>query len=267
MTGGVSNVPTGWKFAQEDGTDHYTGTINYRGNVGKELAHPDPDTKSADACGCGYHLGKTLRGAGEYSSPGAVFRCSYSRRDVLGEDEYKVRVSRLTVLEEVPAWKGYGPRGKRVQDFIDSLADVPWLDNVGEPYEPPSWATEMKQVNSRYAARYAAWYAARDAARDAAWDAARYAAWDAAWYAAWDAARDAAWDAAWDAAGYAAGYAAGDAAWDAARDAAWDAAGYAAWDAAEIMGGIEDGYYAHMMEVYRAGHYPCSYDGETLVVY
>ena len=228
----------GWKFTRKDGTDHYTGEVNYRENIGKELVHPSPDAESTDACGEGYHLGKTLKGAGQYSAPGAVFRCEYSRKDVLGEDEFKVRVSRLKVLEEVPAWKGYGPRGKQVQAFIDSLADIPWFENVGKPYDKPDWCEKMETVDSLYA---------RDAAGDAAWNAAR----NAAGYAAGDAARNAA----------------GDAAWNAARNAALYAARYAAWNAAwEIMGGIKDGYFSRLMEVYRAGHQPVSFDGKKLVV-
>jgi hypothetical protein len=226
----------GWKYTRQDGTDHHGGTVNYRENIGKEMVHPLPDMESTDACGQGYHLGKTLKGAGGYGAPGAVFRCEYSRRDVLGEDEYKVRVSRLTVLEEVPAWKGYGPRGKQVQAFIGSLVDILWFENVGKPFKKPAWCLKMEQVDSRNAA----WDAARNAARDAA----RNAAWDAAWYAAWDTARSAA--------GYAAWY------------AAWHVAGDAA---GEIMGGIKDGYFSRLMEVYRAGHYPVSFDGEKLVVY
>ena len=236
-------MPNGWKFTRADGTDHRTGTINYRDNIGREMVHHWPDTGSKDVCGEGYHLGKTLKGAGTYCAPGAVFRCSYSRKDVLGEDDDKVRVSRLTVLEEVPAWKGYGPRGKQVQAFIDSLSSIPWFENVGQPYEKPAWAKEIKWVDSWDAARDAAWDAAGPAARAAAGAAARAAA----RAAAWDAARAAAWDAAWD--------------------AARDAAGDAARAVAEIMGGIKNGYFSRLMEVYRDGHYPCSWDGETLVVY
>ena len=36
----------GYKYTQADGTDHYTGTINYRENIGKEMVHPCPDTDS-----------------------------------------------------------------------------------------------------------------------------------------------------------------------------------------------------------------------------
>jgi hypothetical protein len=33
------------------------------------------------------------------------------------------------------------------------------------------------------------------------------------------------------------------------------------------MGGVKDGYFSRLMEVYRAGHYPCSFDGKKLVVW
>jgi len=201
----------GWKFTKANGTDHYSGKVNYRKYIGKELIHPCPNTSSKNACGEGFHLGKTLRGAGEYGVPDAIFRCSYTRKDVLGEDKHKVRVSRLKVLSEEPVWKGYGPWGKQYLSFLDSLKDIKWFENVGKPYKKPEWAKKMKMVDS--------------------------------WAVAWDAAGAVAWDAAWDAAG--------------------DAAG----GAAETMGGIKDGYFSKLMEVYRAGHYPCSFDGETLVIF
>ena len=265
----------GWKFTRSNGTDWRTGRVDYRSFIGKELVYPGGCEKG-DACGdTGYHLGKTLRGAGKYAKPEAVFRCSYSRRDLLGEDEHKVRVSRLTVLGEVPAWKGYGPRGRQVQAFIDSLKDIPWFAHVGEPINGPTWAGEISQVDgwdaavdaARAAAGGSAWAAARDAAADAAVGAAGAAAWSAAWAIARDVARDTAGAAAWSAC--AAAWSAW-AAWAAAMDAAWDvaraAAGDATWAAVEIMGGIM-GYFSQLMEVYRMGHYPIAWDGRILVVF
>jgi hypothetical protein len=239
-------MPNGWKYTRADGTDHNSGTVDYRAAIGKELVHPHPDMNT-NACGQGYHLGKTLRGAGVHGKPESIFRCSYSRKDVLGEDENKVRVSRLRVLEEVPTWKGYGPRGRQVLALIESLPGVPWFSQVGKPYDKSQWAKAMETVDSWVAAGDAAWVAAAVAAGDAARVAARVAA------------RDAAWVAARVAAAVAAG--------DAAAVAAGDAAAVAAGDAAEIMGGIEDGYFSKLMEVYRAGHYPCTFDGKKLVVF
>ncbi len=271
-------MPTGWKYTRGGGTDHKTGTFSYRKHIGKEMVHPPPEDGVCLAdwigkpCGPGgYHLGKTLRGAGQYSRPDAIFRCSYSRKDVLGEDEHKVRVTRLKVISEEPTWKGYGPRGRQVLEFIGELGGLAWFVNVGQPYDKPPWAESVKTVDSWAAAGAAAGAAARDAAWAAAGAAAWAAAWDAARDAAGAAARDAARDAAWAAAGNAAGNAAGAAARDAARDAAWAAARDAAWAAAgnayEIIAGIKDGYFSRLMEVYRAGHWPVSYDGKTLVIF
>ena len=260
-------MPIGWKYTRADGTDHFSGTVNYKAAIGKTLKHPCPDLESKAACGEGYHLGKTLRGAGEYGAPNAIFKCEYSRRDVLGEDQYKVRVSELKVLAEVERWRGFGRRGKQVLAFIDSLSTIPWFANAGKPYKKPQWAKELEQVDSwdaaRAAAGAAAWPAAGDAAWAAAWDAAgaaaRDAARDAARAAARDAARAAAWAAAWPAAG--------DAAWAAAWDAARDAAGAAAGAAYELMASTHKEYFLRLVEVYRAGHYPCSWDGKKLIVY
>ena len=284
-------MPMGWKFTRSNGTDWRTGEVDYRASVGKELVYPG-NCEVEDACG--YHLGKTLRGAGEYAKPEAIFKCSYSRRDVLGEDEHEVRVSRLRVLEEVPAWKGYGPRGRRVQAFIESLGDIPWFAHVGEPFVKPPWAKEMKQVDGWAAAGIAAvdtaGIAAVDTARAgagivararagvatqaAAWaaagEAATTAARAAAGAAAMTAARPAARAAAWAASRARAGFATRYAAWAAAGEAAGEAVGIASidatWVAIEIMGGIT-GYFSQLMEVYRAGHYPVSWDGRRLVVY
>ena len=208
----------GWKFTKANGTDHYSGKVNYRKYIGKELIHPCPNTSSKNACGEGFHLGKTLRGAGEYGVPDAIFRCSYTRKDVLGEDKHKVRVSRLKVLSEEPVWKGYGPWGKQYLSFLDSLKDIKWFENVGKPYKKPEWAKKIKMVDS--------WAAARAAARAAAWD--------AAWAVAWAAARDAA----------------GDAAWDAARAAAWDAARGAA-RAIVVRDLITEAQYATLTQPFR----------------
>ncbi|MCK9600537.1 MAG: hypothetical protein M0R06_15935 [Sphaerochaeta sp.] len=240
-----------YKFTRPDGTDHKTGTVSYRAHLGKELVHPEPCIANGKPCATkdtgGYHLARTLMDAWTYGKPGAIFRCSCRKADVLGEDKSKVRVKALRVLKELPVHEAYGPHGKAVLDFIDSLKDVPWFAHAGEPYTKPSWAKKMETVDSWTAAGAAA----RTAAGAVAWAAARAAAWTAA--------------------GAAARAAAGAAAWAAARAAAWDAAGDAAWDAAgaaaEIMGGIENGYFCHLMEVYRDGHYPASFDGETLVVY
>jgi len=246
----------GYKFTRADGTDHYTGTVNYRDNVGKVMVHPSPDLYSEEACGEGYHLGKTLKGAGEYTRPESIFLCSYSPEDILGEDVYKVRVAKLEVLWEIPTWEGYGPNGQQTEKFIESLKDIPWFENVGKPYDKPEWAMELRQVESWAIS----WNEAEAEARVVAWAEAGVNIGIKAKAGVKARAR----------AGIKARVRAEDWAEDWAEikaDAearARDDCGYAA---IEIISGIEDGYFSRIMEVYRAGHFPCSWDGKTLVVY
>ena len=273
----------GYKYTQADGTDWYTGRTNYRAAIGKEIEHPNPNRESKDACGVGFHVGKTLYGAGKYCKPEAIFEIHYLKVRVLGEDEHKVRVSKLKVVKELPKELGYGTYGGEVLAFIENLPEIPWFRNVGKKLVKPTWVEKIKYMNS--------WAAARDAARDAAWDTAWAAARDAAWAArdaardamgaaARAAARDAAGAAAWDAAGAAAwdaaGAAAEAAARDAARDAAWAAARAAARDAAaaaaELVGksdSFKQTYFQQLIEVYRAGHWPVRWEAKskTLWVY
>ena len=204
-----------YKFTRPDGTDHKTGKVSYRAHLGKELVHPEPCIANGKPCATtktgGYHLARTIKDAWTYGKPGAVFRCSCRKADILGEDETKVRVRALRVLKELPVHEAYGPNGKAVLAFIDSLKDVPWFAHVGKPYKKPSWAEKVETVDSCLAADSAAH--------------------------------------------------------SAAHSAACSAARLAACSEAEIMGGITDGYFSHLMEVYRDGHYPASFDGKTLVVY
>ena len=94
------------------------------------------------------------------------------------------------VIEELPAWRLFGPQGRQVLDIIEQVSHLTSAQIEGLA-----------------------------AARDAAWDAALYAALDAAWGAAQGASRGAAMYAAWNAAMYAAQGAAAQGA--AAQDAVY----------------------------------------------
>ena len=257
-----------YKIVKDDLTDFYTGKVKYE--IGSTLIHPDPEHSNAP-CGRGFHISIHPWQAVAFNKPGRVLEVSFDEKDILAQDDQKMRVSKLTVIKEVNKHLVYGPNWKKVIKKIERVSDKSKLNTATKPcpnrllnkaikrFRPFS-KVELKAENrsfknwaaARAAARVAAWDAAWDAARDAsrvaawdaAWAAARVAAWDAAWdasrVAARDASRDAAWDASWDAARVAAWAAAWDASWDAARVAAWAAARYAsrvaawavAWDAA-----------------------------------
>jgi len=237
-----------YKIVKDDLTDFYTGKVKYE--IGSTLIHPDPEHSNAP-CGRGFHISIHPWQAVAFNKPGRVLEVSFDEKDILAQDDQKMRVSKLTVIKEVNKHLVYGPNWKKVIKKIERVSDKSKLNTATKPcpnrllnkaikrFRPFS-KVELKAENRSFKN----WAAARDASRDAAWDAARdaarVAAWDAAWDAARDAARDAAWDASWDAARDAAWAAAWDASWDAARDAAWAAARYAsrvaawaaAWDAA-----------------------------------
>ena len=183
-------MTTYYKATRVDGTDFYTGIIDYGAALvsGEVIRHPAKRVRNEPAT----YLSVSVDAANctGFSWPCRLFRVEPVGRVManLHASSSKRALSALRVVEELPAHLALGPNGERVAAFIE----------------------RCKTLTKEQAKRLdAAWYAARDAVRYAARD----AAWDAAGYAAWDAA------------GYAVRYAAGDA----ARDAAWDSAGYAAW--------------------------------------
>ena len=181
-----------YKATRPDGTDFYTGTVDY----GAALASGDTirlDSDETEFPGPGWlHLATVPTECDGMTWPCRLFEVEPVGEFHRGEGHpYKIGCREVRVLRELPAHEAFGPQGEQVAALIERARCLT--------------AAEIKRL-------HAAWDAARAAARAAA----RYAAWDAAWYAA----------------GYAAGYAARGAAWGAARDAARGAARDAAWDAA-----------------------------------
>ena len=202
-----------YKATRPDGTDFYSGTVDYAAALasGETITHTDRRYK-------GWPNGHPHRDAGYYLSVATVptdctgFSWPCRLFEVETVDEWtpgaeglpnKRATLSLRVVAELDASAALGPQGPLLVKLFEQARNV-----------------TPEQLRALGAAGGAAWDAARDAAGGAARDAAGGAARDAARDAAGGAARDAAWDAARGAARDAAG----GAAWDAARDAAWDAA-------------------------------------------
>ena len=184
---------TFYKATRPDGTDFYTGTIDYAAAVGRELAiaHTGFDRTQGAS---GYLSVATITTACTGMRwPCRLFEVAPIGRAYETDLSHKRAVRGVLVVRELDAHEVFGPQGQAVVAIIDRASTV-----------------TVAQARQLAAARDAAW----DAAWAAAWDAAR----DAAWAAAWDAARDAAWDAARDAAGDAARTAARAAAGELVRD-------------------------------------------------
>jgi len=175
---------TFYKAVRPDGTDFYTGTVDYAGALasGKQTSVL---SGSGPFPGEGwYHLATVPTECVGMRWPCRLFEVEPVGDQVVdSEHPYKVGCSSVRVVREVDGHIALGPQGAEVVALISRIKALS--------------ADEVGQLGD---ALGAALGAVLDAAWDAARYAARYAAQDASWYAAQDAARGAAWDAARDAA-------------------------------------------------------------------
>ena len=98
---GDGNKPlTLYKSVKEDGCDHWTGKIQYEG----EVVCPDWDPNPERQCGGGLHLSPTPHDALRYRE-GKVLACEVARKDIVvyATDITKVRCRKVKVIGE---WKG-----------------------------------------------------------------------------------------------------------------------------------------------------------------
>jgi hypothetical protein len=194
-----------YKATRLDGTDFYSGTVNYARALQTDTSIwlPGQFPDHPQLCSAGVLHASDVPAE---SLVGGWWPCRLF--EVTGvpvtQEGHKFGFRRLHVEHELPAWQALGPNGERV---------VAVLDRASRLTSDEIKALDAAWDAARAAARAAAWDAARAAALDAAWDAARAAARDAARDAAWAAARDVTWAATWAAARAAAR--------DVTRDAAW----------------------------------------------
>ena len=183
-----SGVMTWWKATRPDGTDFYTGTVDYAAALASGEPTPALSGEGGFPGEGWYHLATVPTECVGMLWPCRLFEVEPVGDQVVNsEHPHKVGCSSVRVVREVDGHIALGPQGA---DVVALIARARAL--TGD---------DVKRLGT-------AW--------DAAWDAAWRAARDAAWVAALDAARSAAQDAALDAARSAAGGAARDAAWDAA---------------------------------------------------
>lgn len=186
-------MSTYFKAVRPDGTDFYTGTIDYAAALGGEPITlpevPDPECCTSTVLHASTVPTETLVGG---SWPCRLLEVTGTP---VAQDGHKRGFFSLAVVREVDAHQALGPQGEQVAALIDRAGkltvgeaeklataratawDAPWYD---------TWHAAC--VAAQYAARAAAWDVTRATARAATWA----AAWDATWAAAWDAARGAA---------------------------------------------------------------------------
>lgn len=167
-----------YKATRPDGTDFYTGTVDYAAlsGTGEYL----PELPGGTCCGPGvYHASTsaadTLIGG---SWPCRLFKV-YGKP--VAREGNKRGFKTLLVGEEMEAWKTLGPNGQEVETLIKQVGALTTAQIYG-------LADARREKWNALASRAAARGAAGEAARGAAWEAARDAAWEATWDAAWEAA-------------------------------------------------------------------------------
>ena len=166
---------TYYKAVREDGTDFYTGTVQWvpeSGDIPAEglvVTHPT-STEWGEV-----HSTHLCASVLPTDCTGFKWPCRLLEVEPIGEVHHhalsKWSALAWRVVREVPATEALGPQGEAVVALLDGLRRL-----------------DAEALARLAAARVAAWDAARDAARVAAWDAARDAARVAARVAAWDAA-------------------------------------------------------------------------------
>jgi len=90
-----------YKLTHPDGYDFYSGTINYRENIGKVIRLTDYDPPEKGNCGKGLHSSRNPNDClvGVKSLPVAAFQVKTI--DVITRDKYKTRSKALKVIREV----------------------------------------------------------------------------------------------------------------------------------------------------------------------
>ena len=146
---------TYWKAVREDGTDFYSGTVRWAGDIPAEgiaVAHPTSTAWGED------HSTHLCASTSPTDCTGFKWPCRLLEMEPVAEvhEHAGSKVSALSwrVVRELPAMQALGPQGAAVAALIDGL----------------------RRLDAEALARLADARDAADAARDAAWD----AAWDAA---------------------------------------------------------------------------------------
>ena len=162
---------TYFKAVREDGTDFYTGTVQWvpeSGDIPAEglvVTHPT-STEWGD-----YHSTHLCASTSPTDCTGFTWPCRLLEVEPVSEvhEHEGCKMSALSwrVVHELPAMQALGPQGEAVVALLDGLRrlDAEALARLA-----------AARVAAWGAARVAAWVAARVAARDAARDAARVAA-------------------------------------------------------------------------------------------
>ena len=140
---------TYWKATRPDGTDFYTGTVDYAGALASGEPTPALSGEGEFPGEGWYHLATVPTECVGMSWPCRLFEAEPVGDQTLDtEHPHKIGCSSVRVVREVDGHIALGPQGAEVAALIARTRALP--------------GDEAERLG-------AAWYAARGAARDAAW--------------------------------------------------------------------------------------------------
>jgi len=183
-------------MTQPDGTDFYSGKIQYA--VGLVLECTDFDG-SKEACGKGLHLGKEKHSPLQYNAkyPWKLFECSYDPMDVLGEDDKKVRVRKLTVEKALDPHDIGIPNADRFFSIVNRVVKIKLRHNPKALKKIESYIKKQNEILEKRTGKKIPyhevkaytlheWDSVRDSVRDSVWASVR----DSVWASVRDSVRD-----------------------------------------------------------------------------
>ena len=113
----------GYKMVKPDGTSYYDGKTMYE--VGRDVIVDGP--KDGAPCGVGLHISEKPYGPLNYNAryPWKLLEVEYDEADVLGRDNDKVRVRKLTVIRELRPFRDLGlPNSDRLEATIERCLKI-----------------------------------------------------------------------------------------------------------------------------------------------
>lgn len=171
----MSEVVLYYKATRPDGTDFFSGTIDYAGALasGEVVRHPkagDPVDHDAST-----YLSVSVSAADctGFRWPCRLFRVEPDDPRESGDYPSKRTCKSLRVVEELPAWQAFGPNGEQVVGIIEKASR---LTTDQARRLAAAWAVARAAAYAAYDDRVAQWNARTDRekqyptlARDAAW--------------------------------------------------------------------------------------------------
>jgi hypothetical protein len=214
----------GYKMVQKDGLSFY-GDAKIAYSVGATIEQEG--TKDGQLCGVGLHLGKQRHDPLRYNArlPCRLFECEYDSKDIRGEDDNKVRVSKLRVVKELdcfdlglPHCDQLKDRFERLQRYDGMKAQTPQrkknIEKCLARYvkllskaDKEHRVIELKGVkfhgikewdSVRGSVRDSVWGSVRGSVRGSVWGSVRGSVRDSVWGSVRDSVRDSVWGSVWD---------------------------------------------------------------------